>query len=117
MDGKKLIIKIGLDIDGTTDQTLTRRRINRYLGLIERFVVYESASGKGLHFELYLKRPVTIGESFTIRENLGDDPKRLMFSKADHARGWDFDILFTLKKINGEWKRRKFVEEVILNGK
>jgi len=114
MDGRKLILKIGLDIDKTLDQTKTRTRIYNYKDLIERFIVYKSASGTGLHFELYLRRPVTIGESFKIRENLGDDPIRLMFSKADFYRGWDFDILFTYKKINGEWKRRTFIEEVLI---
>lgn len=117
MDGNELkIIKIGLDIDKTTCPQKTLNRIVRYKNIVERVVIYLSASGKGLHFEVYLNKPISIGESFTMRENLGDDPVRLMFSKADFARGWDFDILFTYKKIDGVWKRRKFLDEVVING-
>ena len=108
------IIKIGLDIDKTLNIEPTHKKILRYKNLIERYVVYTSAGGNGLHFELYLRRPVNIRQSFDIRENLGDDAKRLTFSKADFHRGWDFDILFTYKKINGVWKRRKYLDEVIL---
>jgi hypothetical protein len=115
-----LVHKIGLDIDKTLDPEVTHKKILRYKHLVERYNIYISASGKGLHFELFLKKPVSIGESFKIRENLGDDPKRIMFSKADFSRGWDFDILFTYKKIwnpktkKWEWKKRRFLEEVIL---
>ena len=115
MEGKKLIIlKIGLDIDNTIEPKTTHKKILRYKHLVERYVVYISASGKGLHFELYLRKPVSIGEGFKIRENLGDDAKRLNFSRADFDRGWDFDILFTYKKIGNEWKRRTFLEEVLM---
>jgi hypothetical protein len=121
MDREELkIIKIGLDIDRTLDVQPTHNKIKCYYGkLVERYIVYISAGGKGLHFELYLNKPVTISQSFKIRDELGDDPKRLAFSKADLIRGWDFDILFTYKKVLDEnynyvWRRRKFFEEVIL---
>lgn len=120
MDREELkIIKIGLDIDKTLEIEPTHKRILRYKAIVERYNVYISASGKGLHFEIYLKKPVNIGQSFEIRENLGDDKKRLMFSRADFERGWDFDILFTYKKVLNEqrefvWRKRKFLQEVVL---
>lgn len=116
MDGQELrIIKIGLDIDNSINPEKTLNLIKQgYKRKVERVNVYSSASGKGLHFELYLKSPVSIGESFEIRENLGDDQKRLIFSRADYERGWDFDILFTHKKINGQWKTRRFLFEELI---
>lgn len=115
MEGNKLKIhKIGLDIDKTTDPTNTEKKLKRMDFLVDKYDVYSSASGTGLHFEIYLKKPVSIGRSFDLREAWGDDPKRITFSKADFMRGWDFDILFTYKKINGEWKKRQFIKEVRL---
>lgn len=113
------IIKIGLDIDNTLNPKPTMDKIYTYHPIVDRFNIYVSASGRGLHFEIYLKKPISINKSFEIREDLGDDKKRLMFSKADFLRGWDFDILFTYKKVinkKGEfvWKRRKFLQEVLL---
>ncbi len=120
MDGQELIIsKIGLDIDKTLNIEETHNKIKRYKYLVERYIVYVSASGTGLHFELFLKKAITISKSFEIREDLGDDKKRIAFSKADFLRGWDFDILFTYKKVKNTkgklvWKRRRFYDEVIL---
>lgn len=115
MERKQLIVnKIGLDIDYTTDTEPTKQKIHQFKNKIERYLIFFSASGKGLHFEIYLKEPITINESFKLREKLGDDKKRLMFSRADYSRGWDFDILFTYKKIRNEWKKREFKEEVII---
>ena len=108
------IIKIGLDIDDCLDIDKIHKKIIRYKNLVDRYIVYKSAGGKGLHFELYLNKPVNIGESFEIRENLGDCKNRLAFSKADFIRGWDFDILFTYKKIGNTWKRRTFLDEIIV---
>jgi hypothetical protein len=118
MDRKKLVHKIGLDIDATLDATHTKKLIGKYRKQISRYIIFKSASGTGLHFEIYLTKPITIGNSFYLREKLGDDKKRLMFSKADYARGWDFDILFTYKKVLNKnrdfvWKKREFLEEVI----
>lgn len=111
MDGEKLkIMKIGLDIDSTIDPENTELLIyNNYKNLVDNYDVYLSSSSKGLHFEIYLNKPVSINRSFEIREFLGDDRKRIQFSKADLLRGWDFDILFKYKKIGGVWKSRKFL--------
>lgn len=111
MEGEKLkILRIGLDIDSTIEPEETEQLIkDKYKNLVGHYDVYLSSSGKGLHFEIYLKKPIDINKSFEIREILGDDKKRLAFSKADLLRGWDFDILFKYKKINGIWRNRKFL--------
>lgn len=104
------INKIGLDIDSTIEPIKTQRMImDYYRELVDNYDVYLSSSGKGLHFEIYLRKPISISKSFEIREHLGDDRKRIAFSKADLLRGWDFDILFKYKKIGGVWKKRKFL--------
>ncbi len=56
MDREKLkIIKIGLDIDDTMSPDYTHKKIKIYKSIVERYNVYISAGGKGLHFEIYLK--------------------------------------------------------------
>lgn len=111
MGAKGLTKMFGVDIDDKRKSKQVEELFTRYHNII--FVdKYESASTNGFHYEVHLKKPVSIQRTFQLRKKFLDDKVRLFFSVGDFLKNWSYDILFTDKKINGEWKKRKFITRI-----
>jgi len=107
--------KIGIDLDYVDEKDLIQwktKTLFPFRKLFSNYDIFRSSSGKGYHIELYLIEEISVTESFRLRKTLKDDLKRLKFSEEDYLRGWDFDILFTYKRVGGVWRKRKLIEKV-----
>lgn len=106
--------RISLDFDGWTSWLkviyasvrLWLREDMTYMTL------YRSPSGKGLHVVAFLSSRITLEQQIQIREELFDDPIRIIYSKQDLKKGMLSDVLFTHKKIKGKWKKEKKILEL-----
>ena len=85
-------------------EVLTYLRENNYK--IKGWFFYQSASLEGRHLEVYFIMPIKVSEHFKLREMFRDDPARLKISKKDFTRNFNYDMMFTHKKINGKWRER-----------
>lgn len=66
--------------------------------------IIRSPSGHGFHVYIHLNKEIKYSTQFKYRKMLGDCPVRLMLSKRDLKKGFDPDVMFTHKKIKGEWR-------------
>lgn len=71
--------------------------------------IIESSSRNGYHIIAELKHKITFEEQLKLREHYGDCYGRLKYSKEDLKYGFNPDVMFTAKKINGRWKYAKEV--------
>jgi len=107
----KYVGRISLDYDSYTElPTAIRALLKLYFDRNTRRVgLYSSASGRGLHIIAVLNKQITIEDQLRIRTELGDCKNRIKFSKKDKERGFNPDVLFTHKKVNGKWKKEQLI--------
>uniref|UniRef100_A0A6M3IEB5 DNA primase n=1 Tax=viral metagenome TaxID=1070528 RepID=A0A6M3IEB5_9ZZZZ len=107
----KYVGRISLDYDSYTElPTAIRALLKLYFDRnVRRVGLYSSASGRGLHILATLNKPITVTEQLRIRQELGDCKDRVKFSKKDLKKGFNPDVLFTHKKVNGKWKKEQLI--------
>ena len=81
---------------------------------VYRIDVFRSPSGRGFHVIGHLREPISFKQQLDEREKLGDCKQRLRFSRRDLKRGFNPDVMFTHKKIDGEWKEEELLFKVVL---
>lgn len=110
--------RITVDIDKEKYPILTFTRAlivlnkSRKIRDWNRIEVFESASRKGYHIYIFLNHSIKYETQFKYRKMLGDCPVRLMLSKRDLKKGFNPDVMFTHKKIKGEWKEERLIFKV-----
>ena len=109
----KLTNKITLDLDKFSWEMVEAVAgefiENTVDGELNEMRIYQSAGGEGYHIECEMNWWTTPEMQLLIREEFYDDPKRLKWSKIDLKQGFAWDVLFTFKKICGQWKKRKLI--------
>lgn len=110
MGKQRLTDRITIDLDDTELHHALMRALEAHFSH-DAFQTsgYRSASGKGFHIIVQLRKGITFPQQFEYRRRLGDCPARLWLSKKDYERGFNPDVLFTNKKINGKWKTAELI--------
>lgn len=83
-----------------------------YLSLFHKWkqvTIYKSPSGKGWHVIFQLVNQISLKKQLEIRKMLGDCAYRLKYSKKDLKNGYNSDVLFTHKKVDGKWIKEEKV--------
>jgi len=102
--------RVTVDID-EPDTNKLEYIVNKAISILDydRIEVFQSASGNGFHVYAYLNKNISYDKQFRYRKQLDDCKIRLMLSKKDLAKGFNPDVMFQYKKINGEWKKEKYL--------
>ncbi len=110
--------RISLDLDDTTEDVAINKAANMMeIDGVIRIEISQSASKKGFHVAGYLENPISFEEHIKYREELGDDKKRIKYSKENVNLGLAlYDVLFTAKvRKDGTITKAKKLYDIIKN--
>ena len=97
---------VGIDKDNITLKEA--KQLKKQISKEQKCNTILYQTNRGFHLLLIFNKDISIKDNFKIREKYGDCSERLALSKMRNRMGdAPIDILFTIKKYNGNIYRRK----------